>query len=645
MNLDLNVAKPIAALLNYYGGHLADKLDESCTHALLTLPIKQDSNGVDDLREYLSAMNLFDETIFEKVTYSSESANEKENEGNLKLKVITPDWIISCVNEKRIVDEHDFNPIFLSNLFENKTYNSNQSKVDENVSQQMTNDESINIESEAKKQHIFKLNTSSTVIKDRLAQLNQQQPSDLDKFDESLNTSIILNGSLSDKSKAKNDAIQSDDASQSSMNTPTKKRRQRARKTSQNGTSTTSNGNGTTTTNAFSLDMNDIFQSVISASEESEVNKNTRDDKQTKHSSTNNNNNNNNNNNSMSSMIAKNGVLPIYLNLLRPTFNTNQPNEKPFTFDEDSSSMDQYHVQENSNLLKFNRCLLGCVFYIKPSLNIYTQDCLNDWEDVINRFGGTVSNDYTPQVTHVLCPNRSVDIFKRAIADKKRVVTAYWLEDVLQEQKMRPPWLAYHFPSPYELKDGNSGPLVNHIISTHGFSGKEKLILKTLIWLMNGKYSSYLTNINSFLISKNTTGIKYEKAKKWNIPVVNGVWLSELYLGNMYCLTKNLSDRYTNINQINFNKVSINVNHFAYDALYVNEFMEAWKTLIKLPMDQQINQQQQKEPTNEELPLKQLNRNSPLKRHNRSISPQSPNNEYSQNNSSSNPYYSNSKKR
>ena len=173
-----------------------------------------------------------------------------------------------------------------------------------------------------------------------------------------------------------------------------------------------------------------------------------------------------------------------------------------------------------------------------------------------------MSPDYTSDVTHVLCPNRHVSIYKQAMLDKKRVVTAYWLEDVLQEQKMRPPWLAYHFPSLYDLSRVDSStlssssssspppPLKSYIISTHGFYGKEKLILKTLIWLLNGKYSSYLTNINSFLISKSTNGQKVEKARKWNIPVVNGVWLSELYLGNAHALSKSLSERYTNTEQV-----------------------------------------------------------------------------------------------
>jgi hypothetical protein len=50
---------------------------------------------------------------------------------------------------------------------------------------------------------------------------------------------------------------------------------------------------------------------------------------------------------------------------------------------------------------------------------------------------------------------------EKAFNERKRLVTAYWLEDVLQEQKLRLPWLAYHFPSPFEIK---TGPLTNHVI-------------------------------------------------------------------------------------------------------------------------------------------------------------------------------------
>ena len=92
---------------------------------------------------------------------------------------------------------------------------------------------------------------------------------------------------------------------------------------------------------------------------------------------------------------------------------------------------------------------------------------------------------------------------------------------------------------------------------------------------MNGKYSSFLSNITSFLISKNNDGVKIDKAKKWNINVVNGIWLMELYLGNTYALTQPLDERYTNLS----------ANHFGYDPACVHEFMEQWKSLIKLPLE------------------------------------------------------------
>lgn len=113
------------------------------------------------------------------------------------------------------------------------------------------------------------------------------------------------------------------------------------------------------------------------------------------------------------------------------------------------------------------------------------------------------------------------------------------------------------------------------IISTHGFQGREKLMIKTIIWLLNGKYASYLMNMCSFLVSKNCDGLKIDKAKKWNINVVNGVWLMELYLGNVLALNKDINTRYT----------ELNVNHFGYDHSFISDYLEQWKVLIKLPLE------------------------------------------------------------
>jgi PAX-interacting protein 1 len=96
-----------------------------------------------------------------------------------------------------------------------------------------------------------------------------------------------------------------------------------------------------------------------------------------------------------------------------------------------------------------------------------------------------------------------------------------------------------------------------------------------------------------------------EKAKKWNINIVNSMWLMELYLGNINALTQPLEEKYLNFNLLN---------HFGYDQAYVSDFMEQWKVLIKLPVDK-IKEAQ----LNHNSPLKQLN-GSPLKRYHRTLS-------------------------
>jgi hypothetical protein len=149
--------------------------------------------------------------------------------------------------------------------------------------------------------------------------------------------------------------------------------------------------------------------------------------------------------------------------------------------------------------------------------------------------------------------------------------------------------------------------LYKQIITTHGFVGREKLIIKTIIWLLNGKYSSYLMNISSILISKSTedNSEKLDKAKKWNINVVNGVWLMELYLGNTFALgKKHMDERYTNLGV---------PNHFGFDMTLVSDYMEQWKSLIRLPLER-IREAQMP-------PLKPVNR-SPQKRKRRSESPE-----------------------
>jgi hypothetical protein len=112
---------------------------------------------------------------------------------------------------------------------------------------------------------------------------------------------------------------------------------------------------------------------------------------------------------------------------------------------------------------------------------------------------------------------------------------------------------------------------------------------------MGGKYTNYLSNVNTYLICReqenadstktNGSGVaasgdkssKVDKARKWGINVVNGVWLNELYLGNTFALTRTpIDERYRALDVHN---------HLYYDGLLVHEFMEQWKQLISLPLE------------------------------------------------------------
>ena len=62
-------------------------------------------------------------------------------------------------------------------------------------------------------------------------------------------------------------------------------------------------------------------------------------------------------------------------------------------------------------------------------------------------------DSYSQRVTHVMCEHQCSDVFKLALTDRKRLVTAHWLNDTLLKKKLMPPWLALHFPLKWSHDD------------------------------------------------------------------------------------------------------------------------------------------------------------------------------------------------
>jgi PAX-interacting protein 1 len=69
----------------------------------------------------------------------------------------------------------------------------------------------------------------------------------------------------------------------------------------------------------------------------------------------------------------------------------------------------------------------------------------------IRQSGGVVEDLYSTKVTHVLCRHQHGEYYRNALADGKRLITRYWLEDVIFDQKLFAPQTALHLPVP--LKD------------------------------------------------------------------------------------------------------------------------------------------------------------------------------------------------
>ena len=680
------LAKECSALIAYYGGSLLSASSSSSsdlstvTHALATA-----CPGVEEMRRL-------------------------EQSG---VQLVTPDWLLACIRAAKLVDTRAYHPRYLLDIEANKRLlDESNERTAAAAAASTTNSANTNAVNTATGDESTAL--ASDILRDVITHIVLDVDMDMNTSIEKLATTTTTTTTitpvaaatkaLSPSLSATKAAAAAASATTTPLKTPGKKRgpkkhtpttttnnnnvadtataaaaaaacatlkaNQHFASSISGGEATESNGDAAAAA-AFTLDMNEIFQTVISSvttttttnsnKESNNVEQQQKQPHEHLHSTTSSrlqhplanetqatSNDNNNNSNS-----NDNDVYPFFLRRLmsRPsggggqtpppllaTFDDNNNNNNDDDDDDNSNSLShdglnstqrkqqtstttttttatankQYaSVQENAHLIQFDCCLLGCVFYMEPSSALYTRDCLADWARVVERFGGTVAHNYTPtsssssssspsasHVTHVLCPNRFGAAYERAMLDnsdnsssssKPRVVTAYWLEDVLHEQRLRPPWLAYHYPSPYE---SGHAPLANHVLAVHGFVGKQKLVVKTLVWLLGAKYSSCVTPLCTHLIcrtdtsatSSSSSSSKLHKVRTdaalAHVRVVNGVWLNELYLGNVRATLPNqtpLAARYTTL--------GAHVDHMAFDSALVAAFDEQWKTLVRLPLD------------------------------------------------------------
>lgn len=211
-------------------------------------------------------------------------------------------------------------------------------------------------------------------------------------------------------------------------------------------------------------------------------------------------------------------------------------------------------------------CLVGCVFFILDLERLYGSSVIAGWKKVIMHRGGEVEENYSPRCTHVICDTQRNILVQQALREGKRCVTIFWLNDVLLRKKLQAPWHALHFPSPYT----DDKPCKNQIICTSGFDSEERQQVKQMVLSIGAKYTTYLTRLNSLLVTKKKEGLKYQKAQEWGIGTVNVQWLQDVVLGHYEALRLPMAPKYQQYEETRL------------DYGLVPHLMAAWRIPIKL---------------------------------------------------------------
>lgn len=237
---------------------------------------------------------------------------------------------------------------------------------------------------------------------------------------------------------------------------------------------------------------------------------------------------------------------PIHLNKVKPAILQSPSGLKSPPFNQNRALPRPQFYGHNPNLkLPTELFLLGCIFFIVEYDECHPTD-IPEWKKLIQRHGGEIETVYCPRVTHVLCRTQRHGVVMQAIRDSKRCVTAYWLNDTILRMQVQPPSEALHLPMPSTF--GNQRPATKHIISVSGFEGDERIRIKQMVEESGALLTPYFTRHNSVLICKKLDGNKYKRARDWNIPVVNCIWLSDILQGNLSHMSQYDQQKYTQFN-------------------------------------------------------------------------------------------------
>ncbi|XP_074597247.1 uncharacterized protein LOC141852221 isoform X4 [Brevipalpus obovatus] len=255
---------------------------------------------------------------------------------------------------------------------------------------------------------------------------------------------------------------------------------------------------------------------------------------------------------------------------------------------------ERLYGHESKTLVPPEFCLAGCVFYFvdhESPQSTLDGDRKELCRKIILKYGGNFEDEYSASCTHVICETQDTSLVRQALKEGKRCVTLFWVHDIIAEGRLRPPYKIWHLPRAFDFV---FRPCRDHIIATSNFEGRDRVLLKELIIQSGAKYTAYLSHKNTILVCKRPEGTKFKKATEWDMPIVNVLWLQDIFFGHHLPALSALhkSPRYTKFDLKDACDLDYNL---------VRQWMAPWRVPIKVPEDLPQRIQAKKESENEKL--------------------------------------------
>nr|SVE91631.1 EOG090X027U [Daphnia sinensis] len=234
----------------------------------------------------------------------------------------------------------------------------------------------------------------------------------------------------------------------------------------------------------------------------------------------------------------------------------------------------QLHSHEPGVKLPEHLCLLGCIVLIVDYQRSVPSAELLQWTKLMSSRGAEIETMYSPRITHLLCETSRSAVAQQALRDGKRLVTAFWLNDVILKQHMFPPSQVLHFPTPFGEAER---PCRNMLASLSGFEGDDRLRVRFMCEAVGLKYTGHFCSQHDVLICRKAEGPKFQKAREWRKPVVTTTWIAQVYFGFLNAIHQIHHPKYQQ-----FNLPAYQQDPLKFELHMAGNFLAAWRIPVKI---------------------------------------------------------------